>query len=280
MATAPSIMSIRASSFGGLFDCALRWEQVHLRGLHSPSSPRALIGTGVHAATAAFDTARMNGAPMRLDDAAGVAVDAIAERIVTDDVRWSAEEPDRKAVESIALRVSTNYCADISPRYEFAAVELTTKPLDIDCGGGVIVRLTGTLDRARAIVQPSATGTKRRIADVKTGMRAVTAAGEADTRKHRPQIGTYQLLDEHTTGEKVDDTAEVIGLNTGGKFNTGVSTVRGSKQLLLGSDAAPGLIDLAAQMFRSGLFPPNPQSFLCSAKYCPHFNNCPYGGAE
>lgn len=271
----PSIMPIRASSFGGLFDCALRWEGQHLLGMRSPSSPRALIGSGVHAASAAFDQARLDGSPIRVDDAAGAAVDAIAERIHRDDVIWHADEPDRKQVESIALRLSMTYCTDISPRYEFAAVELTTKPLDIDCGG-VTVRLTGTLDRSRSIIVPTAIGPKRRIGDIKTGARAVNAQGQADTKKHKPQIGTYQLLYEHTTGEQVDDTGEIIGLNTAGRFNFGTGEVRGAKRLLTGTDEFPGLIDLAAQMFRTGLFPPNPQSFLCSAKYCPRYHSCPY----
>lgn len=268
----PSVMSIRASGFGGLFDCALRWERIHLHGLRSAGSPRALIGTGVHGGTAAFDQGRVSGERIRIDDAAGVAVDTIAERIATEGVRWSSLEPDRREVERIALRLTTTYCADISPRYEFSSVELTTKPLDIDCGGGVVVRLTGTLDRARTITG----GLRPRIGDVKTGKAAVSAEGVAKTKVHRPQVGTYQLLYEHTTGERVDDTAEVIGLNTSGKCQTGIGQIRGAKQLLLGSDAAPGLIDLAAQMFRSGLFPPNPQSTLCSERYCPHWNSCPY----
>lgn len=270
-------MPIRASSFGGLFDCALRWSKVHLEGLASASSPRALIGTGVHAGTAAFDAAKLHGSPIRADDAAGAAVDAIAERIARDDVRWLSDEPNRKQVESIALRLSTTYCLDISPRYEFVAVEQTTKPLDIDCGEGVIVRLTGTLDRSRTIVVPSASGRKRRIADIKSGRAAVNAAGVAATKKHKPQLGTYIVLDEHTSGEMVDDTAEVIGLNTEGGFRTGTGTTTGAKELLVGNGEDPGLIDIAAQMFRSGLFPPNPQSTLCSEKYCPHFHRCPYG---
>lgn len=271
----PTVMAIRASSFGGLFDCALRWERVHLHGLPNPSGPRALIGTGVHAASAAFDQAKVDGKPMRIDDAVGIAVDVINERCFQEDVHWSADEPNRKEVESIALRVATNYCADVSPRYEFEAVELTTKPLDIDCGGNLTVRLTGTLDRARTIITHGAV-TRRRIADVKTGAKAVNADGVADTKKHRPQIGTYELLYEHTTGLAINDNSEVIGLNTGGKFTTGTGVVKGAKQLLLGTPDAPGMIELAALMFRSGLFPPNPQSFLCSKKYCPNFSHCPY----
>ena len=52
---------IRASSFGELFDCALRWEAKHLQGMRMPNSPRALIGTGVHEGTAAFDRAQVGG---------------------------------------------------------------------------------------------------------------------------------------------------------------------------------------------------------------------------
>lgn len=265
-------MSIRASSFGGLFDCAYRWEGTHLLGMRMPGSPRALIGTGIHGGTAAFDKARVEGSPIRLDDAAGVAIDTIAERIAAEGVKWSSDEPDRREVERIALRLTATYCADISPRYEFTSVELTTSPLDIDCGGGVTVRLTGTLDRARTVAGLRGP----RIADVKSGKKAVSAAGVANTKLHKPQLGTYQLLYEHTTGEKVDDTVEVIGLNTAGNLQTGTAQTRGAKDLLLGSDDHQGYIDMAAQMFRTGLFPPNPQSFLCSKKYCARYTTCPY----
>jgi hypothetical protein len=266
---------IRASAFGGLFDCALRFEKEQLDRMRLPNSPRALIGTGTHAGTAAFDKAKLQGHAIRIDDAAGVAVDAIAERIAEEGATWSADEPSRKEVESTALRLTTNYCADISPRYEFDAVELTAKPLDVDCGG-ILIRLKGTLDRARSIIVPTATGRKRRIVDLKTGRRAVRMDGRAETKKHRPQVGTYQLLDEHTTGEPVDDVAEILGMNTAGSFAVGTGEVHGAKELLLGTDEAPGLIELAALMFRSGLFPPNPQSFLCSAKYCAFHSRCPY----
>ncbi len=269
-----TVMPIRASAFGGIFDCALRFQKEHLDGYRKSGSPRALIGTGVHAGTAAFDSAKLENSPIRIDDAAGAAVDAIQERIASEGVEWMDGEPTRKECESIALRVTTNYCADISPRYTFEAVEMATKPLDIDCGGGVTVRLTGTLDRSRVVITESTA--RRGIQDVKTGQRAVRADGLAETKKHRPQIGTYELLYEHTTGKPIDGVSGIIGLNTGGRFQTGTGEVRGAKQLLLGNDHAPGLIEIAAQMFRSGLFPPNPQSPLCSQKYCAFHGNCPY----
>lgn len=268
MSRDPNVMPIRASSFGGLFDCSLRWAKIHLDRAYLPTSPRALIGTGVHAGTAAFDQARLDGQALRLDDAAGIAVDAIKDRATDDEVRWGSDEPSRSEVERIALRLTTTYCAEISPQYNFSAVELTTTPMDIDCGNGVIIRLSGTLDRSRIRVEGNG------ITDLKTGAMAVKQ-GVAETRKHRAQIGTYEVLYEHTTGKKVTAPGEIIGMNTKGKFHTGTGTVTGAKELLLGNATSPGLIETAATMFRSGVFPPNPSSFLCSEKYCPHFSRCP-----
>lgn len=265
-----NVYRIRASSFGELFDCALRWQSKHLDGLTMPNSPRALIGTGVHAGTAVFDLSRVNGGQaITLDEAAGVAVDAINERIETEGVRWTTEDPNRRDVEAIALGVTRAYCEKVSPRYEFEAVELATKPLDIDCGGGMTISLTGTLDRAR--IRAGSHG----ITDLKTG-RAAVVQGRAATKKHRPQIGTYELLYENTTGNTITAPGEILGINTSGSYQAGTADVHGARGLLLGSQGQPGLIELAASMFRSGAFYPNPQSTLCDARYCPNFARCPY----
>ncbi len=266
----PATYRIRASSFGELFDCALRWEAKHLLNRRMPNSPRALIGTGVHAGTAVYDLSRVDGGqPICLDEAAGVAVDTIEERIKTEGVIWTNDEPSKREVLNTALRVTTTYCELVAPRYEFEAVELATKPLDIDCGGGIVVTLTGTLDRAR--VRAGSHG----ITDVKTG-RAAVVQGRAVTKKHRAQIGTYELLYEHTTGNAIKAPGEILGLNTSGQFASGTGEIHGAKELLLGPQGAPGLIEWAATMFRTGLFPPNPQSTLCDGRCCPHHSACPY----
>ena len=276
MSFEPSVMPIRASAFGGLFDCALRFQKEQLEGYRKPNSPRALLGTGVHAGTAAFDAARLDQSPIRIDDAVGVALDAIADRIDQEGVAWSSDEPGRPEIERTTVHLTSNYCSVISPQYQFESVELTTKPLDIDCGNNTIIRLTGTLDRCR--VRKLADGVRRGISDVKTGKSAVGQDGRASTKKHRPQLGTYELLYEHTTGNTITEPAEIIGLNTSGKFAVGTGETKGCKDMLLGNEGMPGLIDLAANMFQTGLFPPNPQSFLCSAKYCSFHSECPYAG--
>lgn len=263
-------ITVRASSWGSLFSCAYAWEGVHLLGIKSPSSPRALLGTAIHASTAAFDAARVDGEELSTFDAAEHLVQTL--RHPEFDVDWRGADITPHEAEITGLALHTRYCDEISPRYHYVAVEMETRPLEIDCGGGVIVRLTGTLDRARIKRDASGVG----IADLKTGTAAVTSEGTAKTKGHRPQVGTYELLFEHTTGEPCTAPAEIIGLKTKGKPVAATGEIHGARELMVGSDQFPGLIQIGADMFRSGLFPPNPQSFTCNPKYCARWGACPY----
>ena len=163
----------------------------------------------------------------------------------------------------------TKYCLEVSPHYNFVAVEMDTKPLDIDCGGGTVVRLTGTMDRARIRKGDHGIG----IADLKSGSAAVQK-GVAVTKGHSAQIGTYELLYEHTTGDQITDVAEIIGLKTRGAAEIATGIVANGKRVMVGTDDQPGLIEFATEMFKSGRFYPNSKSLLCSEKYCPRFATC------
>jgi len=267
--------TIRASSFGELFDCAMRWEAKHLLGMRQPSSPRAAIGTAFHAGTGAFDKARVLGETFRPADAADVVIAALDEA-EAEGIDWNAD-PDfrRSTAERTALAMTARYCVEVSPRYTFIAVELPTKPLSIDCGDGIVITLTGTMDRAR--IRAGATGVG--ISDLKSGARAISQ-GRAVVSKHRPQLGTYELLYQHSTGITPTLPAEIIAASTapGGGFASGETL--NPARLLTGDGQTPGLIEHAAAMFRSGLFPPNPSSSLCGPRYCPRWSTCPYRSGE
>lgn len=265
----PSI-TIRASAWGGLFDCAYRFEGIHILGLRNVVGLRAALGTAIHAGTAAFDQANLDGSAITPDDAAGVLVDKL--RDPENEYDPARDDLTVADAERTGISLLTKYCLDVSPRYQFVAVEMATKPLDIDCGGGVVVRLTGTMDRARIRKAEHGVG----IADLKSGGTAVQK-GVANTKGHGPQIGTYELLYEHSTGELITDDAEIIGLKTSGKPEIGTAPIRNAKRVMVGTDdGQPGLIEFAAEMFRSGRFYPNPKSLLCSDKYCPRHATCPF----
>lgn len=263
---APSL-TVRASSWAGLFDCAYRWEGIYIVGMKNVVGLRAKLGTSIHAGTAVFDQARISGETVTADDAAGVLVDTL--RKDDEYVDMSRDDLTLNEAEKVGIALLSRYCFDVSPRYNFVAVEMETKPLEIDCGGGVVVRLTGTMDRARIRKAEHGVG----IADLKSGAAAVQK-GVAVTKGHGPQIGTYELLYEHTTGEQITDDAEIIGLKTKGAPEIGVATIANARRVMVGTEDTPGLIEFAADMFKRGRFYPNPKSLLCSEKYCPRFATC------
>ncbi len=264
--TAPAL-TVRASSWAALFDCAYRWEGIHIKGLRNVVGLRAALGTAIHAGTAAFDQSRLDGSGVTADDAAGVLVD----KLLDPENEYDPARDDLTVAEAerVGISLLTKYCLDVSPRYDFVAVEMETKPLDIDCGGGVIVRLTGTMDRARIRKAEHGVG----IADLKSGSTAVQK-GVAVTKGHAPQIGTYELLYEHSTGEPITDDAEIIGLKTKGTAEIATAAIHNAKRVMVGTETEPGLIEFAADMFRSGRFLPNPRSLLCSKVYCPRWSSC------
>lgn len=263
----------RASSWGSLFDCSHKWEGEHILGMKLPSAPRSLLGTAIHAGTAAFDQGRIDNAVLRPDDVAGIFIDALEQPNF--EVDWKADDSlTQRDAKRIGLTLLTRYCLEISPRYTFVAVELETKPLPIDCGNGVTVVLTGTLDRARVIASDNG---GEGLADVKTG-RVAVEKGVAKTRGHKPQLGTYELLYQHTTGRTCTLPADIIGLKTSGSLDVATAQVHGARELMVGTEDHKGLIEFAAEMFRTGLFPPNNQSMLCSAKYCARHRYCFYKG--
>jgi len=260
-------LTVRASSWAGLFDCAYRWEGIYLLGMKNVVGLRAKLGTAIHAATAVFDQARISGDTVTTDDAAGVFVDKL--RADDEYVDMNRDDLTLPEAEKVGLLLTSKYCFDVSPHYHFVAVEMETRPLDIDCGNGVVVRLTGTMDRARIRKAEHGVG----IADLKSGASAVQK-GAAVTKGHGPQVGTYELLYEHTTGEPITDSAEIIGLKTKGTPEIGTATIANAKRVMVGTEDSPGLIEFAADMFKRGRFYPNPKSLLCSETYCPRYGKC------
>lgn len=260
------VTSVRASSWGSLFDCAHKWEGEHILGMRKPAGLRAHLGTSIHASTAVFDQARVDGQPVSADEAAGVFVETL--RHPERDIDYTQDQLTIPEAERIGLQLHTQYCLDLSPRFIYSSVEAKLQPLDIDCGGGVVVRLTGSMDRARVATTPRGAV----IPDIKTGSRVIEQ-GAVKIKGRSAQLGTYQLMYERDRNE-LTVGAQVIALQTSSKPQVDASPVFDAKRVMVGTETQPGLIEFAADMFRTGLFPPNPQSLLCSPKYCARWSSC------
>lgn len=261
------LVTIRASSLGELFDCPARWAAKHIDKKFMPSSGAAQLGTAVHAGTAAFDASRLQGqSPITVDDAAGLVVDTIYKPEF--EVDWDEDKP--QDAERIALALHTKYCKEVAPTQTYAAVEIACDRLEIaDLG----IALTGTTDRVRMTTDGFA------ISDIKTGKTAVSADGTVKTAGHAYQLGVYELLAEFASGLPITGPAQIIGLNTGKTAvaqRSGLGSVIGARDVLLGDGESPGVLENASRLIHSGIFWGNPRSMLCSEKYCPNFSTCKF----
>lgn len=261
------IVTVRASALPDFLDCPARAEAKHLLGKRTPTNPKALLGTAVHRSTALFDQSRLDGAGITIDESAGAAVDAIHKP--NEDVVFDDDDMSPKDVESIAVALHARYCLEIAPSQEYAAVEVLCERLEITDIG---LALTGTTDRVRKV--DGGYG----IADLKTGKAAVGADGSVKTQGHAYQLGVYELLADKASGVPISQPAKIIGLQTGktarGQRAAVSHDVVGARDVLIGDQESPGVLEVVAHMIHAGIFPGNPRSMLCGAAYCPIHSTC------
>ncbi len=267
-----SIFPIRSSSWGELFDCAMRWEAKHLLNMRLPMTGAAHLGIATHEATRTYDQHKLDGEPITDDDAQAVLVDELEHP--REEVQRTDNDLPAKDAERIGRTLVVKYCRWLSPKFTYRAVEIRPEPLDI-AAEGVTIRLTGQLDRTRI---RAAGGNGIGITDLKTGRRAVDTKGVAATKGHGMQLGVYELLAEHCLHESITEPSTIVGLQTAGPARIGLGEFPNARAGLIGTEERPGLIQMAARMMKSGLFPPNPNSMLCHPRYCPRWSTCPYHG--
>lgn len=267
------VITARASSLPAFADCPARWAAMHLDGLTLPPSPRAALGSAIHASTTVYDQHLINADPVRVEDAAAVAVDYL--RTHHSEVDWRADDQDLRPsdAERIALALHGRYCTEIAPTRTYTACEVDLGVLEIEVEPGVIVRLTGHGDRIRE------EGGAEIVSDLKSGKTAVRADGTVETKGHAAQTATYKLLRHASTGKPMHRLTEIIGLQTGKSADTqrvGVGIAEDVEEALLGTGTKPGLLHSLGFMAKRGIFHGNPNSRLCSPRFCPIYHHCHY----
>jgi hypothetical protein len=257
---------IRASSLPSLFDCPARWASIHIDGKRMPTNTKAMLGKAVHASTAVFDQSTIDGAGITIEESASAAVDTI--RKPDEEVDWEDESPND--AEKVALSLHRKYCGSIAPTQTFRAVEVKCDKLEITDLG---ITLTGTTDR----VYETKDGLG--IGDVKTGKQAVSSDDTVNTKGHAYQMGVYELLAEKGSGLPITQPARIFGLNTAktpASQRVGIGEISGARDVLLGDQESPGILEMAAKLIHSGDFWGNPKSMLCHQRYCPVYSTCKF----
>jgi hypothetical protein len=263
-----SSVIIRASALSDFFDCPARAEAKHLLHMRMPSNGKALLGSAIHKSTAVYDRSKLEGAGITIDEAAGAAVDLIHQP----EQETKLEEDEKVTdIEKVAVALHKLYCTTIAPTQEYAAVEVQCERLEITDLG---ITLQGTTDRVRKV------GDGFGIADLKSGAAAVSADGKVKTNGHAYQLGVYELLAERASGIPITEPARIIGLQTGkterGQRAAVSDGVTGARDVLVGDSDSPGVLEIAAKMIHSGIFPGNPRSMMCHERYCPIHSTCKF----
>lgn len=262
------VVRVRASSLAGLFDDSLRWRAEQIDGIRGKTYGRSHLGSAVHFGTADFDRQRIlpDGKP----DAAA-AVGKFVEYFENDaGVHWL--DIEKPAARKIGQRLVSDYCTDISEQFEYVAVETPCQPLEITMDSGLVLQLTGTLDRIYTV------GGEYGVMDFKSGYGIINEAGDVDVDAHGPQLAEYELLETMATRETsfpITLDAVVMGFSTrSGKIQW--QPVKNPRSLLFGDGDNMGYLQAAAKIIEHGLWVGNPRSMLCTERYCSIYNNCFY----
>lgn len=262
------VFPLRASSLADLLDCPARWKAVHLDGLRSCSSPQARFGTAVHAGLANFDRQRLQRSETPPAELLAGATTAFAEELAKPEEGLVWEAAAYEKYQTIGLTLLQRYAEQLAPHRKFVAIEAKCPSLDLMVEG-VILRLTGSLDRVREDADK-----RLGITDYKTGEQAVRADGTVVVAPHRPQLGMYEILGGLLMGEQMSAPAEIIGMQSAGPARIGAGDVHGAAESLLGTEEAPGTLVYVARVLREGAFFGNAKSLMCSKKFCPAFAGC------
>ena len=272
---------VRASSIKDWLDCAMRAEAKYLLGIRMPSSGVSHLGTAIHAGSAAYDQSVIDGKPISHDEAVGKFVDTLhldhnPEEPNEDGVRWDEYLPLSDA-EKVGVKGIVNYIEAIGSKRRYKAVEAKLEHFPVKFPEQtVVIVLTGKTDRIRAVEDRMKGEIGHGITDIKSGKTRVTKDGRVSTNAEKAQLGVYELIAEKATNIPITAPAEIAGISTAQHASAATVIIPGTREALVGTTETPGVLDFLARMLRSGLFPPNPSSHLCGAKFCPIHSRCPY----
>ncbi len=254
---------IRPSAVDGFYNCAYQWAKRFLEGVpQGPNNARAAIGTSIHAGAEqlwsevmkandrdAFNMTAMNDA----------AVAKFEEQVEKEGVEYDEGENKNTAIVEI-LRGNEAFADDIAVFVPIPkAVEIY---YEVPIQHPLVVAVGGTIDYI----------TDTMIADIKTSKRALTPSSyvvQQSVYKYLAEANGLTVLANTIQGivlKKKEADGMVLPLET---------NVPQAKFLINGM---LDRLDLAVKDVAplEVLFPGNPKYYLCSNKYCEHYETCPF----
>ncbi len=239
----PSILS--PSSINTFFDCSMKWYYRKVLRLPEARSSALGVGTAVHSALVEnFRQKIETREDLPAEGVQAMFIDAFTEQLDTITLAKNESADELKNMGEVMVRLFMHQAA---PAIEPAAVEEPVAGVigDVPVHGYIDVR-----------------DTAGRIIDIKTAAKRPSGMMPA----YRLQIATYAMLHPAASG-----------LAT-------LSTLTKTKTLALHQDTVEitpadrklttRLYSIARDQMAAGVYAPNRASFLCSRKYCGHWERC------
>jgi len=254
--------------------CPRAWAWRYVRGVITPPGAALVVGKAVHVPAETYHKRGMDlgtewspdaaAAAMPVEEAADVAADAFERG--AGDVPWETEDEKRDAAKDRAVRMGSRYVSHVAPT--------TGRPIAVERKSelhpaGRDWTLVGYLD---AVTEEA--GGKVVLRDTKSSGKAPSGASGGNIvvpNDYRRQLAAYRWMWREGTGDNPDAT--VIDYVWAGKRDTNSATapadVNDDDETLLFS-----LLDGMHLMVKAGLFPRNPDSWACNAKWCGYWDRC------
>lgn len=239
---APALSPSRVSTF---LECAARWSYKYIHRLPEPPTGKLTLGTAVHQALG-MNFAQKIETEVDMPAADVIGQFRLAWQLAEGATAWSDDE-DPRAIATTGEQLVETYMREQAPKIRPVAVEI------IVSGEIAGIPVHGRVD---------VLDTDGRIIDWKTA--AASPCGVLAS--HALQLATYARLTSGASGEVA--THHLVTTKT-------PKIVAMTRKLTAQDHALPErLYPLAARAMRTGIYPPNRGSMLCSRRNCAFWRQC------
>ena len=269
---------IHQSTIGTLMGvCAYRWVMYKQHG-PMPPGIAAHVGSGIHAgAEHNYKQKRESHADLAVTEIEEVAVGTYHQKLKDEGVTLSSEEKKQKKTllaqgEKKVRTLAETYTAELAPAIQPDLVEhefvVPIPQIDIALKGKIDLR-----DDKCWLLDLKTAGQKKSQGDVDNSdqLPCYAFAHECLFGVEPTGLGIDVLVCTDKTMKCYRQDRLVA---TWRELHDGENEEDRRKRVMRHYDAFLNRIKLILKMLKTGLFPPNPQSFLCSERYCGYWAVC------
>ena len=264
--------TLRPSSIGSFINCNYQWYNTHIMNVQSIPNARATLGSSIHKSAEVIwlDAINKGKKDLNLTMAVDAAVEEYHELLKLDDPQFDDNE-NKDTIEKEVIQGTTKWVEDIAPNVDIpiAVEKFYETPVD----NPIFTRVAGSIDYVGA----------NSIHDIKTSRKKPTL------KNYDLQQATYAILREKN-GETIDTIkiqsvilgkkeikAEVYDLiqDSTDHFKT-IEDIKKQTKYIINNILQKSKLLQSDKIDPKIIFTGNPNSFLCSNKYCALYDTCPF----